>query len=272
MFKLLIFFYRTTKWGGILIFSGPFGYMEKDMKSIDFTAPTEQGFTTIVVPLVLKSDIWAISQPLADEVWYASIICVPIYLLMMGLADYAYFGMVKWKQLSGFILRNALSEHTDLPNIKKAYQHILIITWVASIFVLVQCYAGNLTAMLTAPGLPNPIKNATEFLRQNEISLVMEKGSIQEYQFKYMYSADTIQGKLGNIASVSDAPLTPTEYLKYGCYSTEQYNNEINAAVCSNAEFWGLISYDFSRTGHCNYYPTNDRFLTSYAVLGAFQK
>ena len=209
------------------------------MESVDFTTPMEAGFFTIVIPLVLKSDIWAISQPLANEVWYASIICVPIYLLVMGLADYAFFGMVKWKQLAGFVLRNVFSEHAEMPLIKKAYQKILVITWVASIFLLVQCYAGNLTAMLTAPGLPNPIKNATEFLKQNEIPLVVRKGGIAEYYFKYMYSRDTIEGKPGNIASVSDAPLTPTEYLKYGCYSTEQYNSGTNAAICANGEFLG---------------------------------
>ena len=241
------------------------------MKSVDLTACKSLGFSTIVIPLVLESDLWAMSHPLAKEVWYVLIICVPIYLLVMGLADYAFFGMVKWKQLSGFIIRNVFSEQAEMPLIKSAYQKILVITWVASVFLLVQCYAGNLTAMLTAPGLPTPIKNAQEFLKQNEISLVMAKDSLFEYEVKYVYHPDSVQSKLGNIASVSEAPLTPMEFFKYGCYSTKQYKSGKNAAVCGMAEFWGLISYDYGRTGQCNFYMTNDRFAGSHLALGAFQ-
>ena len=234
---------------------------------MDFTAPAEAGFNTIVIPLVMESDIWAISHPLAKEVWYAWIICVPLYLLVMVSADYIFFGMAKWKQLSGFVLRNVFSEHAEMPPIKKAYQNILIITWVGAIFLLVQCYAGNLTAMLTAPGLPSPIKNATQFLKQNEIPLVMSLYHGYTYNW---YSPDSIEGKPRGIASIAEAPLTPTEYLKYGCYSTKQYNSGSNAAICANGEFWALISYDYSRTGQCNFYMTKDQFSRSYITFGAF--
>ena len=231
----------------------------------------EPSYYTLVIPLMLEADIWAISHPLGNEVWYALITCAPMYLLVMGLADYAFLGVAKWQQLSGFILRNIFSEHAEMPLIKNSYQKILVITWVALTYLLVECYAGNLKAMLTAPGLPNPIKNATEFLNQNEIRLVLQKGELAEYNFKYTSDPDTIERKLGNIASVSDAKLTPTEYLKYGCYSTEQYNSGMNAAICGNGEFWALISYDFSRTGQCNFYKTEDMFFRSPITLGAFQ-
>ena len=236
---------------------------------MEFTALAEAGFRTIVIPIVMESDIWAISHPLANEVWYAWIICVPLYLFVMVLADYIFFGMAKWKQLSGFVLRNVFSEHAEMPLIKQAYQKILVIIWVASIFLLVQCYAGNLTAMLTAPGLPSPIKNATEFLKQSEIPLVMYPFFHEAY-FKW-YSPDTIEGKLGRIASVSEAPLTSIEHLKYGCYSTKQYNNGRIAAICANGEFWALISNDYSRTGQCNFYRTKDQFLRNPQTVGAFQ-
>ena len=252
-------------------FSGPFGYTQQRAASVDFTAPIGQGLTTLVVPLLLESEIWAVSHPLADEVWYALLIIMPIYFIVMGLADYVVFGQVMWQKLSEFVIRNALSQHAEMPNIKRTYQNIFIIIWVTSIFIVVQCYAGNLTAMLTAPGLPDPIKNATEFLEQDKIPLVMRKGSIAQYYFKFVYSVNRTEGKLGNIASVSDEPLTPTEYLKYGCYSTEQYSDGRNAAVCNDGEFWGLISYDYSRTGQCNFYVIKDKFLRTHNDLGAFQ-
>ena len=90
--------------------SGPFGYLRNNRKSVDLTAPV--GIISagrLVVALLLDSDIWAISDPLADEVWYASIISVPLYLLAMGLADYVFFRKVNWRALSGFALRNVFS-------------------------------------------------------------------------------------------------------------------------------------------------------------------
>ena len=238
---------------------------------MELTSQMEPGYFTLVIPLILESYTWTISHPLTKEVWYALIICVPMYLLVMGLADYAFMGVAKWKILSGFILRNIFSEHAEMPLIKNSYQKILVITWVALTYLLVQCYAGNLKAMLTAPGLPNPIKNATEFLDQNEIRLVIPKGEFAEYYFKSISYPDTIERKLGNIAFVSDVQNTPAEYLKYGCYSTKQYNSGMNAAICSIGEFWALISYDFSRTGQCNFYTTDDIFLKMPLSMGAFQ-
>ena len=111
----------------------------------------------LVVPLGIGSDIWTISDPLADEVWYASIISVPLYLLVMVVTDYVFFQKVDWKAVSGFVLRTAFSEHSQMPSCKRDYQKILILFLVSAIFVLVQSYAGNLTAMLTAPALPDPI-------------------------------------------------------------------------------------------------------------------
>ena len=156
----------------------------------------------------------------------------------------------------------------------RTYQKILLIVWVASIFVIVQSYSGNLTAMLTAPGLPSPIRNSQEFLDQRELNLVIAKNTIQEYYFKEHYQKHEPPGStersLGELASVT-RPMTPAEYLKYGCYNAEQYNYGNNAAICVDASFWALISYDFSKTGQCNFYQTNDRFLQTLVSVGVFQ-
>ena len=225
----------------------------------------------LVVPLLLESDIWAISDPLADEVWYASIISVPLYLLAMGLADYVFFQKMNWRALSGFVLRNVFTEHSQLPRCKRVYQKVLIIFWVAPIYVLAQSYAGNLTAMLTAPGLPDPIKNATEFLSQKELSLIMRKGSIQEYFFKHIYGPERIEAKLGEHAQ-SVLPQTPTnDFFEYGCFTTEEYRSGKSASICDLGEFWSLTSSDFGTTGRCNFYMTSDRFLLAMDTMGAFQ-
>ena len=158
-----------------------------------------------------------------------------------------------------------------MPNCKRDYQKILILFWVSAIFVLVQSYAGNLTAMLTAPALPDPIKNATEFLSQTEFSLIMRKGSIQEYMFKYGYGPERIETKLGEHAQ-SISPLTPgIDFFEYGCFTAEEYRSGKSASICDLGEFWRLTEITFGTTGQCNFYLTDDRFLIGMDTLAAFQ-
>ena len=236
---------------------------------MDHTAPFQIGHSTIVVPLLLETDIWSIAYPLSDDVWYALIISMPVFLGVMALADYVYLRKINWTALFGFVMRNVLSEYSEMPYNKRANQKILIIVWVASIFVLVRSFSGNLTAMLTAPGLPNTIRNSEEFLAQKELSLVIPKKTFTEHIFKYNPPGLT-EKSLGERASVTK-PLTPTELLKYGCYTTEQYNYGKNAAICIVGSFYALISYDYSRTGQCNFYRTNDKFVPTLVSVGAFQ-
>ena len=91
-----------------------------------------------------------------------------------------------------------------MPKTRRNFQKILIIIWLAAIFVLAQAYSGNLTAMLTAPGLPTPIRNSEEFLAQKELSLIIPKNSGVEYFFKHFPSDD--RARLGQRASVSREP------------------------------------------------------------------
>ena len=251
------------------IFLGPFRWNKNSRQSVDHTAPYHVGYTTIVVPLLLETEIWSIAHPLSDNVWYASIISIPVFLVVMALADFVYFGKIHWTPLLGFVIRNVFSEHNEMPNNKRGYQKILIIVWLASIFVLVQSYAGNLTAMLTAPRLPLPITNSEEFLDQAELSLVVPKKTVLELRFKIAPPNPTMR-RLGVRTSVSK-PLTRTEFLKYGCYTTKYYNHGKKASICFDASFEALTSYDFSRTGKCNFYTTNDKFLPSLLSIGAFQ-
>ena len=258
-----------SKLYNIVSFTGPLRWNQNGRKSVEYTAPFHVGYTTIVVPLLLETEIWSIAHPLSDHVWYVSILSIPAFLAVMALADFIYFGRIEWISLLGFVIRNAFSEHSDLPDNKRTYQKILIIVWLASIFVIVQSYAGNLTAILTAPRLPQPIRNSEEFLDQEELTLVVPEKSVFEYRFKISPPNPTMR-MLGELASVSE-PLTRTEFLQHGCYTTKYYNHGKKAAVCFDASFEALISYDFSRTGKCNFYTTVDKFLPSLLSIGAFQ-
>ena len=185
---------------------------------MDFTfIPVESSFT-IVVPLRLESDTWSMKDPFSYEVWCMVTICIPLYVIIMGLADYVFCGSVDWEALIGFVLRIALSENdSNLPENKWAYQKLFLICWISSVFVLVQSYAGNLTAMLTRPTLPAMLRNAEDLLSQDDISLVMEKGSVEEFNFRAATFGTTLR-RLYMRSTIMN-PLTPAERLRHGCYT-----------------------------------------------------
>lgn len=186
--------------------------------AVDFTLIPLELYSTIVVPLRLESDTWSMTDPFSYEVWCMVILCVPLYVIIMGLADVVFCGSADWEALIGFILRTSLSENdSDLPENRWAYQKIFLIFWISPVFILVQSYAGNLTAMLTRPTLPEMMKNAEDLLKQDDISLVLEKGTIEEFHFRAANSGTTLR-RLYERSTIM-TPLTPTERLRHGCYT-----------------------------------------------------
>ena len=77
---------------------------------MDFSKEIYYDGYTMVVPLSFKADIWSFLEPLSSEVWIMSMISIPIFLLAMGLAEYAYSGNFNWDIATGFVLRNVLGE------------------------------------------------------------------------------------------------------------------------------------------------------------------
>ena len=222
------------------------------------------------MPLKQKSKMWHIADPFTYHVWLTIFLSGPLYLAAMGLIDYFYYGSADWGQLCGFILRNALSEqNSGLPKNTKIFQKILIITWLWSVLVLVQAYAGNLTAMLAKPSLQNPIRTLEELLGQNKISWVIEKGTVVDY-FTSTAAPGTVMNKLSERATIM-SPLTPQERMMYGCYTSKLIEGRRFASLCDKGSLRTLLAQDFSETGTCNFYLLKDKLLTSKSSLLAVQ-
>ena len=144
---------------------------------------------------------------------------------------------------------------------------MLIIIWAWSTFVLVQAYAGNLTALLALPRLPDPIKNVEEFLNQTEISLYMTEGNTETFYFSKA-SRDSVEGKLYERATIK--PLPYMDQAKYGCFPEEIFHGRRHAAICWTGGIYALYSQDFSQNGHCNFYPTEDKLFISPGSMAVF--
>ena len=218
---------------------GPFGLSLDRASAIDFTRPVLEGHDTVVVPLKHKANMWFMIYPFTYPVWLLVIISIPIYMLAMWLADYTYCRSADWDQLCGFVLRNALSEQNSRPpNHAKAFQKILIITWLLSVLVLVQSYAGNLTAMLAKPSLESPIKTLDELLSQNEVSWVIEVGTAAEYATSTAAPVTKMK-RLFERAKVM-SPISPQERMMHGgCFKTKMMQGRIVELIVAKVKTGG---------------------------------
>ena len=128
--------------------------------------------------------MWYIVNGFQYQVWILLLTCVPLYIITMGLIDYWYRGFADWENISGFIIRGALSEQNGkFPNQERVCQKLLNIIWIWSMLVLVQAYAGNLTAMLARPKLPPPIRTLEELVSQDETKWILQKGSEEDHEY-----------------------------------------------------------------------------------------
>ena len=221
-----------------------------------------QGSTAVIVPLETGLNMWYFTNPFTNTVWILIITSIPLYIIAMGLAHYSYKGSADWDTLSGFVIRNALSEQTStIPDQSKAYHKILIITWLGFTLVLVYAYAGNLTAMLSKPKFQLPIKTLEELARQNKISWVIEQGSMTELHMQTALPGSTMS------LLHKQAGLVPhfnrREIAKYGCPTSELRGKGRFASFCDVHRIWPMIARDFSATGKCNFYMIEERLMSS---------
>ena len=230
--------------------SGPFFQSLDRANAVDFSRPYFSSFHTVVIPLEMKSKMWYVIDTFDYNVWLLFITSIPIYLIAMGLTDYFYFGVIDLDDLCGFVIRNALSEQNcRFPDRARAYQKILIITWIWSMFVIVQAYSGNLTAMLAKPKLQAPIRTLDELMNQEEISWVIEKQSLAEFNMKTSQTG-TIMKKLYNGATLMPR-LTPKERGKYGCYAAKLKESGKFGSICDVGHIMQMQAKHFSETGKC---------------------
>ena len=232
-----------------------------------FSIPVTTSYYAVVIPLKYESKMWFIIDPLSNEVWFWLLTSIPIYILAMGLTDYFYTGYADLYNLFGFVIRNVLSENFRIPHHTKAYQKILIIIWSWSMLVLVQSYSGNLTAMLAKSKLEAPIKTLEELLRQTEISWVMEKGSAEYYLS--LSKPGSVLRRLYERATIMPR-LSYKDKMMNGCFTAAIKQEGTSGSICGTINILTLMMNDYSKTGKCNYYMTEEKFIKTGAAI-AFQ-
>ena len=240
-------------------------------RAVDFSRGVGYGFTAVVIPLETNSNMWYITGPYTNAVWFLIVTSIPLYIIAMALAYYLYSGSVDWDTLAGFVIRNALSEQNSrIPDEDKAFQKVLIITWLGFTLVLVYGYAGNLTAMFSKPKLQPPIKTLEELLKQNEISWAIEEETSEEFVTRTA-SPGSLWKLLHNQAELVPQ-LNFSDQFMYGCYSysAKMRENRRVGSFCYNNRMHQMISQDFTATGKCNFYLLEEKLMPTMPAM-AFQ-
>ena len=220
-------------------------------------------YVAAVMPVKSKSKMWNFTNPFTAELWLSYIISIPICLFAMLLIDFLCNGFVKLDATAGFVLRIALNEHSyrNLGMAKMSQQKLAVIVLVSSFMVLTYSYSGNLTAMLTKPQLQSPIRTLNELLSQSEVPWVIESDSFVETLMKAAPSGSLTKKLYERSSKMS---LKASEQ---ACYSKELEEDGTHGAICFLEDFKTLTANYFSRSGKCNYYPLQQKFLQSWVSL-----
>ena len=231
--------------------------------NVDFSKAIEAGFSTVAVPLRLKSTMWYFVHPFTYNVWFSAFFCAILYFFAMVLADRLHNGNADWQALGGFVLRNTLSDPgAELAEKTGTYKKLLVVVWTWMTFVLVQSFSSNLTAILTTPQMQTRLRHVEDLVAQGEISWALEKpfpGDISNW--KVMARQSPFYKTLYERAEILE--LTNHERSEYGCLTSDLMESLKTAAVCSIGGIMAMISTDYKKTGKCNFYLLEDRFFTT---------
>ena len=237
--------------------AGPMSVSPDRAKAVDFTISFISDSYTVMIPLKHGSNMWFIIDPLGYEVWLFFILSIPIFLLAMVSSNYIFYGCANLDALSGFVIRNALSEQNcKIPSHTKVFQKIMIMIWIWCMLILVESYSGNLKAMLAKPKLEDPIRTIEDLLSQKEMSW-----AIEEYSTLYYYlnksAPGSLMNKLYERAIIMPKTAHWTKMPKGG-----------TAYICPVMFFLTSASKDYTKTGKCNYYITEGKLLNTGRAMG----
>ena len=181
--------------------------------------------------------------------------------MAISFMNYLYSGSTNWKAAFSSVIRGALSERksTNVKPPKHMYEKILVLVWSWMMLVLISAYKGNLLAMITKPAMNTPFTNI--------------EGMVEQTQMKWGF--DGGGGGLFSLYAKSHAPGTTlrriydqgiTSINSPYCHSIVNKSKN-NAAICDISGATHVIANDFSKTGTCNYYLTEDKILATDNAL-----
>ena len=180
--------------------------------------------------------------------------------------NYLYSGYAKWEESGSFVLRNALHAHSGvkMPD-KNLYQKLLVIVWVWVMIILFSAYGGNLTAFITKPALNIPFTTVEGLVKQTDLKWGVAEGSILT-----QYAESRPRGTA--MRTMIEQAVTFSWDVDWAddCFTYKAEKSGEFASLCDITSAYFSLSNEFSKTGTCNYFLTEDKILSFNNVL-AFQ-
>ena len=183
----------------------------------------------------------------------------------MGLVNYLFSGYANWEKSGSFVLRYALhAHHVNVPD-KNLYQKLLVIVWAWVLIVIIAAYAGNLTAFITKPALNMPFTDVDGLVKQDQLKWGVADGSILT-----QYAKSKPMGSVMRTMIERAITFSWDEEWTDACFTIEAEKSGDIAAMCDITEATFAVSNQFSESGTCDYFLTEDKMIASNNVL-AFQ-
>ena len=226
---------------------------------MEFTTPIGvMGYYTIIVPLRFQDNLLSITEPLSFTVWICFLISIPVCILAMIVMNYLYTGSTNYERAASSVIRSVLSQ--NISPLRYNFQKLLIVVWVMMMVIFTSAYKGNLLAIITKPTMNTPFTNAEGMVEQNEV-----KWAVGDTLFTSYAKSKSVGTPLRTINDQEAIPSTTSTY----CGSIAK-DFENLAIICDISMVTSIMANDFSKTGACNYYSTQDKILATDNVL-AFQ-
>ena len=216
-------------------------------------------YYTIIVPLKFQDNLLSITDPLSLEVWICFLICIPGYILAIILMNYLYSGQTKWEATASSVIRSALSERksSNVKPPKHMYQKLLILMWSWMMVVLISAYKANLLAMITRPSLNTPFRNVEGMVEQTKIQWGFRQDDLFSSYAKRLAPEKALRRVYEEKAT------TFTNFNEVKESGDTAFIIDISAAL-------SVMATEFSKSGTCNYFLTEDKILSTDSAL-AFQ-
>ena len=135
---------------------GPFAETSQRAEAVDFTEPIFLDHWGLVCPLQDGAQN-VIFKPV-ESIWPVFMVTKMALCIVMGLADYIFFGFVNWDYVVGFKVRTFFNQGVERLQDSQLYQRFLIIGWLFPVFIFLQVYLGTMTAMLASSSVKKPIR------------------------------------------------------------------------------------------------------------------
>nr|XP_045624236.1 probable glutamate receptor [Procambarus clarkii] len=240
---------------------GPFGVSATRAEMVDFTREILTETARIMggrgVPEV---NPWGFLLPLEPLVWAATLAALVMLFTMvyfLSLLGLKATSNNVWSSDAPFLyIRIFLQQANTIPP-DLMWERLTLATWLIAMLVISKSYAGNLMSYLAVRYIPQPYQSLRDVLDDPSVTMIWEANNAYVQYYRAVQSgifreiADSEKkGRIKYVTS-TEFPSSVDIYVRRGHH----------VLIAEDRYEKVLMAQDFSRTGRCDFYSSEARFL-----------